>query len=79
MLVLPERGYYMIFYLYDWRKVKYEGTTHRKMHPKIALEKSKAKFTINQKEEDIILKHMFPVVLRTIPQIQRIFIGFFSG
>jgi uncharacterized protein len=56
------------FYLYDWRKVKYEGTTHRKMHPKIALEKSKAKFTINQKEEDIILKHMFPVVLRTIPK-----------
>lgn len=56
------------FYLYDWRKVKYEGTTHRKMHPKIALEKSKAKFKINQIEEDIILKHMFPVVLVTIPK-----------
>ena len=62
------------FYLYDWRKVKYEGTTHRKMHPKIALEKSKKKFSINEKEEDIILRHMFPVVLKVLPKYKESFL-----
>ena len=35
-------------------------------HPKLALENSKKYFTINKKEEKIILSHMFPVNL-TIP------------
>ncbi len=62
------------FYLYDWRDVKYENTTHRKMHPKIALEKSKKKFSVNEKEEDIILRHMFPVVLKVLPKYKESFL-----
>ena len=52
-------------FLYDWRK-KEDGRKglHAFTHPKTALENSKKIFTLNEKEEDIILKHMWPVTIK---------------
>lgn len=52
-------------FLYDWRK-KQDGRKglHAFTHPKIALENSKKLFELNEKEEDIIIKHMWPVTIK---------------
>lgn len=52
-------------FLYDWRK-RQDGRKglHAFTHPKTALENSKKLFEINEKEEDIILKHMWPVTIK---------------
>ncbi len=51
-------------FLYDWRK-KYRNTKltglHAFVHPKIALENANKIFRLNDMEQDIILKHMWPV------------------
>ena len=51
-------------FLYDWRK-KQPGRKrlHAFYHPRAALNNSKALFNLNKKEEDIILKHMWPVTV----------------
>lgn len=53
-------------FLYDWRKkcrdVELPGL-HAFVHPKIALRNSLKIFCLNKKEQDIILKHMWPVTL----------------
>ncbi len=51
------------FFLYDWRERKAHDekrSTHGKEHPFIALANAQQYFTINDKEADIIVKHMFP-------------------
>lgn len=52
-------------FLYDWRK-KEDGRKglHAFTHPKTALDNSKKLFELSKKEEDIILKHMWPVTLK---------------
>lgn len=50
-------------FLYDWRE---KQATNRKglhafTHPKTALQNANALFDLNDKEKDIILKHMWPV------------------
>ena len=51
-------------FLYDWRnskkKLNLEGY-HAFVHPKIALKNASDLFILNEKEKDIILKHMWPV------------------
>lgn len=55
------------FFLYDWRKHdlpdlaadKYHGFAH----PKIALVNAKKHFPVNKMEEDIIVKHMWPITI----------------
>lgn len=53
-------------FLYDWRnsrkQLKLEGY-HAFVHPKIALENASKIFKLNEKEKDIIVKHMWPVTL----------------
>lgn len=51
-------------FLYDWRKRENgrEGL-HAFTHPKTALENSLKLFDLNEKEKDIILKHMWPVTI----------------
>lgn len=53
-------------FLYDWRKsqrdVEIEGL-HAFVHPKIALKNASKIFDLNEKEKDIIVKHMWPVTL----------------
>ena len=51
-------------FLYDWRK-RIEGRKglHAFTHPKTALENSLKLFNLNKKEQDIILKHMWPITI----------------
>lgn len=45
-----------------------KGTVLLKTHPKLALYNSKKHFTLNNKEENIIESHMFPVSLKCKPK-----------
>lgn len=51
-------------FLYDWRK-RENGRTglHAFTHPKTALQNASKLFSLNEREIDIILKHMWPVTL----------------
>lgn len=52
-------------FLYDWRK-RQDGRKglHAFTHPKTALENAKKIFELSEKEEDIILKHMWPLTVK---------------
>ncbi len=53
-------------FLYDWRHSKKKlhlKNFHAFIHPKIALENALKLFDLNEKEQDIILKHMWPVTI----------------
>ena len=47
-----------LFY-YDWRTTKFTLGTHAFIHPRVALRNAEKITTLNDKEKDIILKHMF--------------------
>ena len=53
-------------FLYDWRK-KYRNVElpglHAFVHPLIAFENASSIFDLNDKEKDVIIKHMWPVTL----------------
>ena len=49
------------FFLYDWHKIKTKGLPHGFSHPKTALFNAKRDFSINEVEENIIRRHMFPL------------------
>lgn len=49
------------FFLYDWHNTKKDQRPHGLKHPKAALLNAKARFEINKVEEDIIVKHMWPL------------------
>lgn len=52
-------------FLYDWRK-REDGRKglHAFTHPKLALENAKKIFKLSKKEEDIIIKHMWPLTIK---------------
>ncbi|MBR2787104.1 MAG: HDIG domain-containing protein [Clostridia bacterium] len=52
-------------FLYDWR-VRQEGRKglHAFKHPKVALENASKLFRLSKKEQDIILKHMWPLTIK---------------
>lgn len=47
-----------LFY-YDWRTTKFDLGTHAFIHPRVALRNAEKITSLNKKEKDIILKHMF--------------------
>lgn len=49
------------YFLYDWHKIKTKGLPHGFSHPKTALFNAKRDFSINEVEENIIRRHMFPL------------------
>lgn len=54
-------------FLYDWRqsgKLLNLERKHAFIHPQIALQNASKLFDLNKKEQDIIVKHMWPVTLR---------------
>lgn len=53
------------FYYYDWRDKHVEGQKkfHAFRHPKIALNNALDLFELNEKEKDIIVKHMWPLTI----------------
>lgn len=51
-------------FLYDWRKKQPEHKRfHGFRHPRIALNNASKLFNLNEKEKDIILKHMWPITI----------------
>lgn len=51
-------------FLYDWReKQKNINGLHAFVHGKIACQNALKTFELNEKEQDIIVKHMWPVIL----------------
>ena len=50
------------YFLYDWHdnNKKIDGL-HGFVHPKIAMQNAKRDFGLNEKEENMILSHMFPL------------------
>ena len=55
------------FYLYDWREKDSHVRPHAFTHPMTAYLNAKKQFDLNWMEKDMILTHMFPVTLFTIP------------
>ncbi len=52
-------------FLYDWRyRENGRKGLHAFTHPKTALENAKKIFYLSKKEEDIILKHMWPLTIK---------------
>lgn len=64
-------------FLYDWHLTP-KGTPlfkkHGFTHPRKALDNAEAHFDLNDKEKDIILKHMWPLTLRSIPKYKESFL-----
>lgn len=58
-------------FLYDWRGSKKElglERYHAFIHPEIALKNAEKIFDLNNKEKDIIVKHMWPVTFFSFPK-----------
>ena len=56
-------------FMYDWHQYKADSILklHGFVHPGFALSCARENFELSQREEDIILKHMFPLTL-TLPK-----------
>ncbi len=50
------------FFLYDWHEPDPTRGLHGFTHPKTALENARLSWKLTEIEEDVILKHMFPLV-----------------
>ncbi len=63
-------------FLYDWR-MKYRDPKHYGLHgfvhPKIALRNALELFELNEKEQDIIVKHMWPMTV-SLPKYKESYI-----
>lgn len=51
------------FFLYDWHVKDRSHRLHGFTHPKTAYNNAKKEFILNDIEKDIIIKHMFPLVI----------------
>lgn len=61
-------------FLYDWRKPRPDGKgLHAFRHPRTALNNASKIFNLNNKEKDIILKHMWPLTV-VFPKYKESFI-----
>lgn len=63
-------------FLYDWHNIQEKVPLfqmHGFTHPQKALDNAKKYFEINEKEEDIILKHMWPLTIK-LPKYKESFI-----
>ena len=64
------------FFLYDWRERKATDShrsRHGTEHPNIALANARTHFTVNDREADIIVKHMYPKT-RALPRYRESFV-----
>lgn len=64
-------------FLYDWRiKQPNRKGLHGFRHPKIALKNATKLFDLNKKEQDIIIKHMWPLTIILPKYKESYIIGF---
>ena len=62
-------------FLYDWRHSSRKlGGWHAFIHPKIALKNASKLCYLNEKEQDIILNHMWPVTFFHFPKYKETYI-----
>ena len=66
-------------FLYDWRHSrKMLKGWHAFIHPKIALKNALTVCDLTEKEQDIILKHMWPVTLFQLPKYKESYVITFA-
>ncbi len=66
------------FFLYDWRTRKAQDPSrrlHGREHPYIAYANASKYFTVSKREEDIIVKHMFPKTLSPPRYIESVIVS----
>lgn len=51
------------YFLYDWHEKNREHSLHGFFHPRTALNNARADFSLTEIEENIIIRHMFPLTL----------------
>lgn len=51
------------YFLYDWHEKKTSGLPHGFTHPKTALDNAMRDFSVSPVEQDIIVRHMFPLTI----------------
>lgn len=62
-------------FLYDWHYKQNDRTgLHAFTHPKTAFENASKLFNLNEKEKDIIVKHMWPVTFFHFPKYKESYI-----
>ncbi len=61
------------FFLYDWHTEKPYKGLHGFIHPHIALQNANKYFNLNDREKDIIQKHMWPLTIR-LPRYKEAFV-----
>ena len=62
-------------FLYDWRHShKVLNGWHAFIHPQIALKNALNIYSLNEKEQDIILKHMWPVTFFQFPKYKESYV-----
>lgn len=62
-------------FLYDWRKrINGRKGLHAFTHPIVAYKNAKKIMSLNKKEKDIILKHMWPVTFFRFPRYKETFL-----
>ena len=70
-IAMARAGLLHDLFLYDWHTAPKSETffgMHGYTHPTTALENAQKYFELSKLEEDIILKHMWPLTLRQIPK-----------
>lgn len=60
-------------FLYNWRDGKHEGM-HGFRHPSVALGNASALWELNDREKDIIEKHMWPLTITKMPKYKEAFV-----
>ncbi len=61
------------FFLYDWHVEKPYKGLHGFIHPNIALQNADKYFNLNEREKDIIEKHMWPLTIK-LPKYKETFV-----
>jgi len=61
------------FFLYDWHGEKPYKGLHGFIHANIALQNANKYFNLNEREKDIIQKHMWPLTIR-LPRYKEAFV-----
>ena len=52
------------YFLYDWHEPVKQNRLHGFKHPKIALENAMREYALGRIEQNMILRHMFPLTLK---------------
>ena len=65
-------------FFYDCESTETRPKHHIKNHPKVALKNAQKMFNLNKKEQDIILKHMWPVTFFSFPKFKESFVITFT-